>query len=277
MDYVPTIDKQRPHEEGENVRVKFDGINEDLVNAILLKQFYGWRTSGHFAYSDRWNGFSLYSALHIQFALVYSCTLLHCTLCGCEHRLGWSGDIWLHQRAAVDQYFASAWKQKTKHVAKKQWRSCWRSCVHIPLDHRTIRIMQIQKTPCIAGTPTYTKRPLERAEPLLGFPRFAQKSRHFSQKVPQRLLKAKFHWRWSTEDMFFFLGDQGTLLIVRGVVLSSYVFSICSLHKAFFSSHEIKITNPYGPISMYNLKCQLICWTMMNNVQISEVIEISGW
>lgn len=174
-------------------------------------------------------GMVFHFTVHCTYNLLW-CTVVHCCIVHCVvaiHRLGWSGDIWLHQRAAVDQYFASAWKQKTKHVAKKQLRSCWRSCVHIPLDHRTIRIMQIQKRHVSRGPQPIQNPVLERPETSLGFP-VSQKSRHFSQKVPQRLWKRSSIGGGVLKICFFSLVIKGPCLLYGGgVVLSSDVFSIC--------------------------------------------------
>ena len=217
-------------------------------------------------------GMVFHFTVHCTYNLLW-CTVVHCCIVHCVvaiHRLGWSGDIWLHQRAAVDQYFASAWKQKSKHVAKKQWRSCWRSCVHIPLDHRTIRITQIQKRHVTRGPP-----PIQNAlwnPPWVS--RFHKIEALFT-KSSSTPLKAKFHWRWSTEDMFFVLGDQGILLIIPG----GCTIQLCIQYMYYtrlITSHEIKITNPYGPISLYNLKCQLICWTMFKSARSSRSV-VGKW
>lgn len=94
---------------------------------------------------------------------------------------------------------------------------CWRSCVHIPLDHRTIRIMQIQKRHVSRGP-----QPIQNARfgpsrfHLLGFPGLHRNRGTFHKKFLNAFesevpLEVEF-----PEDMFFFLGDQGTLLVKNG-------------------------------------------------------------
>lgn len=92
---------------------------------------------------------------------------------------------------------------------------------------------------------------------LLGFPGLHRNRGTFHKKFLNAFesevpLEVEF-----PEDMFFFLGDQGTLLVKNGGgVYYPVMYSVYVLHKAYITSHEIKITNPYGLISMYNLKCQ---------------------